>query len=148
MSPVVPRRSPPADAGSASLELVIWGPVLLLIMGVIVFAGRVAQAHLTVEAAAGEAARAATVANSQVQARTQAQAAAAAALSSAGLRCASVSVSVDTSQWARPAGQPARATATISCRVGLGDLVGASIPGSRVVTGSASSALDTYRVRS
>lgn len=136
------------DRGSASLELVIWGPVLLLIVSVIIYAGRVAQAGLTVESAAGEAARAATVADNRAQANTRAEAAAAAALSSAGLKCASVSVSVDTSEWNRPAGQPARAEATVSCRVALGDLIGPGlIPGSRVVSSTATSALDTFRTR-
>ncbi len=104
-----PRSS--GDRGSASLELVIWGPVLLLIVSVIIYAGRVAQAGLTVESAAGEAARAATVADNRAQANTRAEAAAAAALSSAGLKCASVSVSVDTSEWNRPAGQRPRSRA-------------------------------------
>jgi Flp pilus assembly protein TadG len=136
------------DRGSASLELVIWGPVLLLIVSVIIYAGRVAQAGLTVESAAGEAARAATVADNRAQANTRAEAAASAALSSAGLKCASVSVSVDTSEWNRPAGQPARAEATVSCRVALGDLIGPGlIPGSRVVSSTATSALDTFRTR-
>ncbi|MGL5247960.1 MAG: TadE family protein [Brooklawnia sp.] len=141
-----PRSS--GDRGSASLELVIWGPVLLLIVSVIIYAGRVAQAGLTVESAAGEAARAATVADNRAQANTRAEAAASAALSSAGLKCASVSVSVDTSEWNRPAGQPARAEATVSCRVALGDLIGPGlIPGSRVVSSTATSALDTFRTR-
>lgn len=137
-----------ADRGSTSLELAIWAPVLLLLMSVVIFAGRVAQAGLTVEAAAGEAARAATVAANRAQADSRAQAAAAAAFTSAGLHCSSVEVTVDTSQWTRPAGQPARVSATVACRVALADLVGLSIPGSRVVTGSASSALDRFRVRS
>ena len=52
----------PRDAGSASLELVIWAPVLLLVAAVIVLAGRIAQATQAVEVAATEAARAASAA--------------------------------------------------------------------------------------
>jgi Flp pilus assembly protein TadG len=128
--------------------MAIWAPVLLLVLSVVIFGGRMVQSGLTVESAAGEAARAATAADSRAQAVVRARAAAEAALNSAGLRCDSVSVAVDTTQWSRPPGQPARATATVSCRVTLSDLAaGTPIPGSRLVSSSASSALDTYRVR-
>lgn len=136
------------ERGSASLELVIWGPALLLLLTLVIFAGRVAQARLTVEAAAGEAARAATVVGNRAEAGSRATAAAEDALSSAGLQCASVSVAVDTTQWERPAGQLARATATITCNVDLDGLIGVGIPGSKTVQASASSALDTFRSRS
>ena len=142
------RRTVVDERGSTSLELVIWGPALLLLMSLVIFGGRVAQAGLTVESAAGEAARAATVAANRAQAGARAHDAAEQAFTSAGLRCSSVSVSVDTSEWNRPAGQPARAEATVSCRVALGDLIGPGlIPGSRVVSSTATSALDTFRTR-
>ena len=141
------RRRLRGETGSATLELVVWGPVLLLIASVIVLAGRVAQASQTVEVAAAAAAGAASAAGTQPQARDRAADAAAAALSSAGLRCATTSVVVDTSQWARPAGTPGRITATVRCRVQLGDLSIPVIPGSKTVTGQGSSSLDTYRTR-
>lgn len=143
------RRTVVDERGSTSLELVIWGLALLLLMSLVIFGGRVAQAGLTVESAAGEAARAATVAANRAQAGARAHDAAEQAFTSAGLRCSSVSVSVDTSQWTRPEGQPARVSATATCQVALSDLVGISLlPGSRTVTASASSALDRFRVRS
>ena len=141
------RRRLRGETGSATLELVVWGPVLLLIASVIVLAGRVAQASQTVEVAAAEAARAASAAGTQPQARDRAADAAAAALSSAGLRCATTSVAVDTSQWVRPAGTPGRVTATVRCLVEFGDLSIPVIPGSKTVTGQGSSSLDTYRTR-
>lgn len=135
------------ERGSASLELVIWGPVLLLLLGVVIFAGRVAQAGLTVDAAAGEAARAATAADTRAQAISRARDAAHTSFESAGLKCSTVDVSVDTSQWARPSGQAAIASATVSCQIELGDLVGVSVPGTKTVSSTATSALDTYRQR-
>lgn len=135
------------DTGSASLELVIWAPVLLMIAGLIVIAGRVAQATQTVEVAAAEAARAASAAATRTQAAARAAAAAQSALSSAGLRCGRTSVDVDTAQWSRPAGTAARVRATIACRVDLADVTVPGIPGSRLVTATASSALDLYRAR-
>lgn len=136
-----------SDRGSATLELVVWTPALLLLVALVIVAGRIAQAHQVVEAAAGEAARAATAAGDEGSARAQAHAAAAAALDSAGLRCQSTTATVDTSQWGLPPGTPARVNASVSCRVSLGDLALPGVPGSRNVTAQASSSLDVYRAR-
>jgi Flp pilus assembly protein TadG len=138
----------PRDVGSASLELVIWAPVLLLVAAVIVLAGRVAQATQAVEVAAAEAARAASAAGTHAQATARAESAATAALSSAGLRCSSTSVTIDTTEWSRPAGAPARVSAQVDCRLGLADLSIPGVPGAKDVSATASSALDRYRVRS
>jgi Flp pilus assembly protein TadG len=142
------RRLVRADRGSATLELVVWGPVLLLILGAVLVGGRLALAHQSVEAAAAEAARAATAAPDVATARVAALDAASTSLSSAGLACDTPSVQVDTSQWGLPAGVPGRATATVACTVPLGDLAVPGFPGTRLVTASASSALDTFRARS
>jgi Flp pilus assembly protein TadG len=136
------------DVGSASLELVLWAPVLLVVAAVIVLAGRIAQATQAVEVAAAEAARAASAAGTHAQATARAKSAATAALSSAGLRCSSTSITVETSEWSRPAGTPARVSAQIGCRLGLSDLSIPGVPGSKDVSATASSALDLYRVRS
>ena len=136
------------ERGSTTLELVIWGPVLLLVLSVIVYAGRTAQARQTVEAAAGEAARAATAAPTQRQARADATAAAEAALQSSGLRCRTTSVEIDTRGWMLPAGVPATATAVVSCDVDLASITAPGVPGSQLVQGTASSAMDTFRARS
>ncbi len=142
---MLPR--PDGQNGSASLELVIWAPVLLLIGAVIVLAGRIAQATQAVEVAAAEAARAASAATTHTQATARARAAAAEALSSAGLRCAATSVAIDTSKWSRPAGTPAQVSARIGCQLGLADLSVPGMPGAKNVTATATSALDRYRVR-
>jgi Flp pilus assembly protein TadG len=137
-----------SDRGSTTLELVVWAPVLLLIMSVIIYAGRVAQAQQTVQAAAVEAARAASAASDRHQAGIRARAAATAAMTSAGLRCGGSTVAVDTGQWELPAGRAGTVTATIACDVSLQDLIAPGIPGNRSVRAEASSVLDTYRERS
>lgn len=136
------------DGGSASLELVIWAPVLLLLAAVIILAGRIAQASQAVEVAAAEAARASSAASTRGQATNRAEAAATAALSSAGLRCTTTTVTSDTSEWSRPAGTPARVTARIACQLALSDLSIPGLPGTKNVSAAASSALDSYRVTS
>ena len=53
----------------------------------------------------------------------------------------------DTTGFARPVGTPATITATVSCLVRLSDLAMPGLGGSRTVTATASSPLDTYRER-
>lgn len=128
-----------------SLEVAIVVPVTLLLLALIILAGRVAIAHQTVEAAAAEAARSASLARTQGAAASAAEAAAWSALDSEGLRCSSRSVSVDTSGFAAPAGTPANVSATVTCVV---EASGLQLPGGpRVISKTMVSGLDTYRER-
>jgi Flp pilus assembly protein TadG len=135
------------ESGSATLELVVWAPALLLVMSVVLLAGRVAQAHQTVEVAAAEAARSASSADTLGTARSSAREAADRALASSGLRCGATTVTVDTGEWNRLPGVMAKVGVTVSCRVALADLAVPGLPGGRQVSASATSILDTFRVR-
>lgn len=137
-----------SDRGSATLELVTLTPALLLIVLVVIMAGRLAMAHQAVEAVAETAARTASIARTASAARSSATAAAADSLANQRLNCTSSTVNVDTSGFAKPVGTPATITATISCTVNLADLSLPGVPGSWDVTATASSPLDTYRERS
>jgi Flp pilus assembly protein TadG len=134
--------------GSVSLETVILGPFFLLFIGIIVFGGRVAVAGQSVEQAAAEAARTASIARTQVEANATAAAAARNTLDQQGLDCISMTVDLDTTGFAAPAGTPATVAATVTCPVRLSDLALPGFPGSRTVTATAASPLDTYRERS
>jgi len=136
------------DRGSMTLEMVIVAPAMLLILAVVVFAGRVVIAGQSVDHAAAEAARTASLARTAPAAQAAADTAARDSLAQQGLRCSSTSVSVDTAGFSVPAGTPATISATITCIVDTADLAAPGIPGSRTVTGRASSPLDTYRERS
>jgi len=127
--------------------MVILTPGLLLVIAVLVFGGRVALAGQSVEAAAGEAARVASLARTQPEADGAAAAAAELSLSQQGLQCLSTEVVVDTSGFAVPVGTAASITATVTCVVELSDLAAPGFPGSRTVTATAVSVLDTYRER-
>jgi Flp pilus assembly protein TadG len=135
------------ERGSVSLELVIIAPALLLILGVAIYAGRVSTAGQTVEQAASAAARTASIARTGPAAQTTGDAAARDSLTQQGLRCTSTSINVDTSGFTRPVGTPAAVTVTVTCVVNTSDLAFPGIPGSRMVTGTAVSPLDTYRSR-
>lgn len=143
----LPRHARRADSerGSASLELAVLAPALLVLLALIIVAGRVAVVHQAVEGAAAQAARAASLERTAGAAADRAHAVAGATLANAGLHCAGASVSVDTSGFAVAVGTPARVTATVTCTV---DLAGLATPvGPTTITRSASSAIDTYRER-
>jgi len=119
----------------------------MLFVGLIVFAGRVAIANQSVGSAATEAARSASISRTQGQASDTARAAAAQALSNQKVNCSRVSVDVDTSGFGAPVGTPASIRATVTCVVNLSDLSVPGVPGTRTVSASMSSPLDTYRER-
>lgn len=148
MSPPTQRLSTGRqDRGSIALELAVLGPALLLFIGLMILAGRMALANQSVAQAADEAARTASIARTQSGASSGASSAARSALAQQSLQCVSTQVSVDTSQFSRPVGTPAAVSATVSCVVRLADLSLPGLPGSRTVTATASSPLDTYRER-
>ena len=139
-------RAGPADRGSSVVEVVILAPALGLFLALIIAGGRVAAAHQAVEASAAEAARAASIARTQGQAGTDAQTAATASLRSQGTTCLSTTVSLDTSGFATPVGNPASVGATVTCQVDLAGLL-PGLPGSMAIAASVRSPLDTYRER-
>lgn len=135
-----------ADNGNAALELVILAPVLLGLLGLVIAAGRTTIAQGSVDAAARDAARQASISLTPAVAQGAAQASARAALQQDGLDCAPVVV-VDTSQFATPPGEPATVTATVSCTVSLSSLALPGLPGSARLRASFTSPLDIYRSR-
>ncbi len=135
-----------ADDGNAALELVILAPVLLGLLGLVIAAGRATIAQGSVDAAARDAARQASISLTPAVAQGAGQASARAALQQDGLDCAPVVV-VDTSQFATPPGEPAMVTATVSCTVSLSSLALPGLPGSARLQASFTSPLDIYRSR-
>jgi Flp pilus assembly protein TadG len=136
-----------ADAGSATLEIVIITPVFLGLLGLLILAGRVAIAGNSVEQAADEAARSASISRTAAGARLAAEDGARRALAAQDLRCSTVTVTVDTSGFRVPVGLPAQVRTAVTCVVRLSDLALPGFPGSRTVTAAAVSPLDTYRER-
>ena len=133
--------------GSTTLELVVWAPGLLLLIALLAVAGRVNGANAAVEQAAVEAARTASAARTTSAAASEARASAQQSLAGQGLRCISITVSVDTGGFALPAGQPGMVGATVTCPVRLSDLSIPGLPGTRTVSHTAVSSLDTFRER-
>ena len=142
------RRRRRCDAGSATLELSILTPALLLLLGFVVLVGRVAIAGQAVTSIAGQAARAASLARDAATAAAVAGQAARSAVTGQGLPCAGGGqVGVDTRGFAAAAqGAPAQTvTVTLSCQVQLADLAFPGLPGSRTLVDSAVSPIDPNR---
>lgn len=135
------------DAGSITLELAILAPALLLILGLLILAGRVGVARSAVEHSAFVAARDASMSRTADEARVAANEAMVRELGSQDVDCTSASVEVDTTGFAAPLGQPAVVEVTVTCAVSLADLAIPGLPGERVMTASFASPLDAHRAR-
>jgi Flp pilus assembly protein TadG len=140
------RRLRPVEDGNAALELVILAPVLLALLGLVIAAGRISIAQGSVDAAARDAARQASLAFTPAAARLAGVVSARAALRGDGLDC-DPAVIVDTSQFSIPPGRPAAVTATVTCTVPLANLALPGLPGTARLQGTFTSPLDIYRSR-
>lgn len=133
-----PRRR---DDGSSTVELVLLAPLLVGLLLFVVLCGRLVSVQLDVDAAAHDAARAASIARTVPAATSAARQAAMATLAGRNRVCASPTITVDTGGL-RPGGV---VTVTVVCQVPLADLALVNVGGSRAVSSTASSPLDVYR---
>lgn len=133
------------ERGSASVEAVVVGPAVVLLLCLVIFGGRVAMAHQRVQGIATDAARAASLARTPTQARFAAARAVEAGI--AHHPCASHDLAVDLTGFSKPVGTPASVTATLTCRIATADLTLPGIQGQITVGASMSSPLDTFRER-
>lgn len=135
------RVAATADAGSSTIEVTLLTPLLVGVLLFVVLCGRLVSVQLDVDAAASGAARTGSIARSESAARAQAERTARETLAARGIICQDASVSVSTGGL-----QPGGAvTVTVSCRVPLADLVLLGVPGSRVVSATATSPIDQWR---
>ena len=135
------HRVPAREEGSATLELALLTPVLLAFLLLMVAMGRFAGTRADVDAAARDAARAASAARSAPRARAVAEDAASATLRAGGVDCRSLTVDVELAKFA-PGGTVA---ARVSCSVDLTDVSLLRLPGSRILTARFVSPVDVYR---
>jgi|tagenome__1003787_1003787.scaffolds.fasta_scaffold20466815_2 Flp pilus assembly protein TadG len=137
----------PQERGSVSVELAVLAPVLLALLAFIVAAGRAQVARAAVADAARSAARDASLSRDAVTAEAVADDEARRSLAEQDINCTSVAVDVDTSAMQAPLGQSGDITVTITCTVGMGDLLVPGLPGSIDVNASFSSPVDAFRER-
>jgi Flp pilus assembly protein TadG len=130
-----------SDRGSVTTEVVLIVPIAIALLCLIALVGRTTTTRQTIEGAARDAARAATLQRNATAARAAATDAATTALDQSGLRCASQSIELDLTQF-EPGGQ---VTAQVTCDVNLSDLGPLAVPASRTFEARSTSVIDTYR---
>lgn len=147
MSPTTTRQPRhDLERGSLSIELAILAPAILAMLVLIIAAGRVGGAHSSVESAANNAARAASISRTTGAAHDAALTAARTTLDGKGMSCPTPGITIDTSGVTSPAGQMGLVTVSVTCTVPLSDLAGVpGLGGSRTITAQATSVVDTYR---
>ncbi len=138
------------DRGSATLELAILTPALIVLIGFIVVAGRVAIANNTITSVAGNAARQASLARDARTAAATAAATAKSALTAQAIHCdgdGGGQVAVDASGFAAASqGTPGQSVVvTVTCVVSFTDLAIPGLPGSRTLSDRAVSPIDPNR---
>ena len=135
------------ERGSVSVELALLAPALLLLLSLAVFAGRTQIAEGAVQEAARAAAREASLTRDAATAAALASAQAERTLAAQDLRCESTTIDVDTAGFQAQLGQPGDVTVSITCVVGMADLLAPGLPGSVTVEASFISPVDAYRER-
>lgn len=134
------------ERGSASLELAVLALPVLAIFGLMIGAGRVALAGNTINSAAGEAARAASIQRTQADAVAAGTEIANQIIQSNNLPC-QPTVNIDATEFGKPVGETATVRVDVSCTVTLSDLAVPGMPGSVTLDGTGESIIDTWRGR-
>jgi Flp pilus assembly protein TadG len=128
------------DRGSATAELVLILPVLVLMLLFLALCYRISDVKLRIADVAHQAARAASIATTPTQAISDARATAQSALADAGVVCQNLTVDTD------PAGLApgALVRVTVTCTANLDDLAMLSTPGTATLHATATSPVDVY----
>jgi len=129
------------DRGSLTVELVLLSPILVVVALTLVVFGRLSEARQQVVEASRAGAEAAATASTAVAGRSASATSAVANLVGRTHTCAHVEVSTDTSHFAAGG----YVTVHVACDVVLSDLAVPGVPGSTVVSASATAPIDPYR---
>jgi Flp pilus assembly protein TadG len=145
MSRVLQRLA--EDDGVVTAEVAFYVPLAALVVCLLWAFGATAMADSAVLHAALNAARAASHAPTATQAHADASRVAQEILHEHNLRCRTITVTVDTSGFGVPVGQPAQVSADVTCLITLSDLYVPGVAGEKALHEHQVSALDTYRTR-
>lgn len=127
--------------GSATVELAVLTPLLILLVLLIVLAHRLTTATQAADAAAHAGARAATLERTPEQARLAAEGAVADALRTHELSCSSHTLTLEMGAL-EPGGT---VSAALTCQADFSGLTGLGVPLHRDVKGEADAVVDVYR---
>lgn len=129
------------ERGSATLEAAVLAPVLLMIMGFVVFVGRIGALGERVQTASRDAAREASIQRTPAAARTAGARDASATLADHHVSCQHLDITTDTSDF-RPGGT---VRVTVTCEVSLTGITGFGLPGAKTVSATSVQVIDTFR---
>lgn len=135
------------ERGSVAIEAAIGAPAFGLFVAMIILGGRVELAKQSVDAAAYEAARAASIERTQSEAIAAGRSSAASSLNDQDVNCTSTNITVNAAAFDAPIGNTGQVNVTVTCTVNLSDLSIPGLPGTRTITATASSPVDVYRER-
>lgn len=139
------RAATARDAGSVTVEAAVIAPVLVLVLLLMIAAGRISLNESVVDQAATSAARAASLARTPQAAQQAATDAARGAFADQHLSCTELAVTMDTAGFGRAPGQPAQVDVQVSCALALSDIGLPGLPGTVTQTSRFASPLDPYR---
>ncbi len=129
------------DRGSVAVETAVVAPALIILLLLVVFAGRVSQAEAAVQRAASEASRAASLEFDAAAATEAAQSTVAANLASSQVVCSNLETDIDVTGLA-PGG---RVSVTVRCEAPMSDLALLGVPGQRTMSATSIEVVDRYR---
>lgn len=130
------------DRGSASTEMVLVMPILIVFLSLVVLSGRLTDARGDVVSAASDAARAASLGRTQGEAVAEAQAIAEASVAGEGIDCdGGIQVNV---AFEPAFERGATVHTTVTCDVPTGDLALMNLPGVITVQQEAWEPRDQY----
>jgi len=130
-----------------SIEAALLVPVLVLIAALATAGWRVWWASAQVQAAAEAGARVASQSVLVTDARARVQNVVAADLRTAGVHCRNTALNYDLGAVTLPAGVSGTVWVSVTCTVGLNDLLVPGLPGAITVTGAATETVDMFRSR-
>lgn len=131
------------ENGTATVELVLLAPALLVVLLFIVGVGRITTAAQQVSSIAGDAARAASLERNTSLAAQRGREMAEQSLGERGISCDSLVVEIDISDY-EPGGA---VRAEVTCATRLSDVLIAGFPGRHTYTRTATVPIETWRSR-
>jgi Flp pilus assembly protein TadG len=134
------RMRPRDDRGSIAVEVAVIAPAFIVLMLLVVLAGRVSEAEAQVNRAASEAARAASLRQHPSDAARDADLVAHDNLT-AGVRCEVLTVDTDLDEF-RAGG---RVAVTVTCVASMSDVTLLGVPGQRTFSSRSVEVIDRYR---
>ena len=129
------------ERGSVAVETAVVAPALVVLLLLVVFAGRVAQAEGDVRRAASEGARAASLEQYPENAELAAKDIVAANLVASGVVCGRL----DTTVRCRSCSPGGSVSVTVRCTASMADVALLGVPGERVFESRSVEVIDRYR---